>query len=67
MTQMNKPGYILAQGLPGLWLTSISHRQKFFLFLFKSLEVHNDCTLRTTKVLKAVVLGRTDKHKEKSK
>jgi hypothetical protein len=33
----------------------------------KSLEVCSDCTPRTTKVLKAVMLGMTDKHKEKNK
>jgi predicted glycosyltransferase len=39
------------------------HRQKFRL-LFKSLEVHNNYTPRTTKVLKATTLGRTDKHEK---
>jgi hypothetical protein len=32
----------------------------------KSLEVCSDCTLRTTKVLKAATFDRIDKHKEKS-
>jgi hypothetical protein len=55
------------QGLPKLRLKSTSHRQKFCLFSFKSLDVYNDCTPRTIKVLKAAKLGRTDKHKDKSK
>jgi hypothetical protein len=54
------------RGLLGLWLASILHRQKFFCFLFsKSWEARNNCTPRITKVLKAAVFKRTNKHTEK--
>jgi hypothetical protein len=39
---------------------------KVLLVFPKSLQVHNDYMPRTTKVLKATMLGRTDKRKEKS-
>jgi hypothetical protein len=40
--------------------------KSFVYFLFsKSLEACNNCTPRTTKVLKAATLGRADKHKDK--
>jgi hypothetical protein len=42
------------------------HNAKSFAHFSKSLEVHGDYTPRTTKVLKAATLGRTDEHKEKS-
>jgi hypothetical protein len=38
---------------------------KVSLAFSKSLEVHNNYTPRTTKVLKAATFGRTDKHKGK--
>jgi hypothetical protein len=39
---------------------------KSFIYFFKSLEVCSNYMSRTTKLLKAVTLDRTDKHKEKS-
>jgi hypothetical protein len=39
---------------------------KSFVCFFKSLEVHNSYTPRTTNVLNAATLGRTYEHEEKS-
>jgi hypothetical protein len=44
----------------GLAISNVS-----FVFS-KSLEVHDDCTPGTTKVLNAAMFGGTNKHKEKS-
>jgi hypothetical protein len=36
-----------------------------FFFFSKSMEARSNCTPKTTKVLKAAMLSRADKHKEK--
>jgi hypothetical protein len=53
------------QGATRIGLASIPHRQMLVhvLLFSKCLNVHSGCTPKTTKVLKATMLGRTDQHK----
>jgi hypothetical protein len=65
-TQPGKPSCILTlRGYPD-YMIEIHLISPCFACFSRSLEVHNDYTPRTTKVIKAATLSKTDKHKEKS-
>jgi hypothetical protein len=65
-TQSGRPDCILAiEGYLGYGYHPFRIVTSFIYFLLsKGLETRNNCTPRTTKILKTVALGRANKHKE---
>jgi hypothetical protein len=64
-TQSCRPGYIPALGGYLDFGESPPRIVRSFACILKSLEVHSNYRLRTTKVLRTAMLGKTDKNEEK--